>query len=285
MLVYTPGAAGARPRLHGHDDAAAAARGRGRSLRRSWRRRPPTGIRLNVRAPRGGVGRQRLGHVVGRCRAARRRRSRRTAGGRGPPSPRRVAAAASARESPNPTHTARPCSPVALGARPSSAAAASTRARDVAHRSGPTKTPSQPSPRRAARRRAASLRPPTTIGTGRGGAGETRAPCTDRTSPSRSTVSPARRPRTTVRHSSIRRPRVRGSTPHTSSSWRVVAAQADAEHEPARRQLRERRDLARHRDRVAQRQEVHRGVHREATTSPPARWPAPARRSRSRRGS
>ena len=59
-------------------------------------------------------------------------------------------------------------------------AAVSTRVRDVAQRSGVTNTPSQPSPRRAARRRAASLRPPTTIGTGtRRRAASPRAPCTD----------------------------------------------------------------------------------------------------------
>ena len=177
-----------------------------------------TGIRLNGAAPRGGVGRQRLGHVLGG--AVRRvggevaerpavqllhRRAER--GGRVGA---RVAEADPHRE---PVPPVGRC-PAELG-------------RDRLDRA-PVTSPTVPAPRRrranrrrsgrrAGARRRCDRRPRSAPVAA--AAASTRAPCTDRTSPSRSTVSPARRPRTTVRHSSIRRPRVRGSTPHTSSSW------------------------------------------------------------------
>ena len=44
---------------------------------------------------------------------------------------------------------------------------------------------------------------------------------------------------------------------------RIVAAQSDPEHQPTGCELRQRRELARHRHRVAQQEQVHRGVHRQ----------------------
>ena len=42
---------------------------------------------------------------------------------------------------------------------------------------------------------------------------------------------------------------------------RIVAAEPDSEHEPPGCELRERGDLAGHRDRMTQREQVHRRVH------------------------
>ena len=82
-----------------------------------------------------------------------------------------------------PPITESPCSrPPAHGR--ARCAAVSTRSRDAPQRSGVTNTPSHPSPRRAARRRAASLRPPTTIGTGAAG-GRAPTPCRARRAPRR----------------------------------------------------------------------------------------------------
>ena len=42
---------------------------------------------------------------------------------------------------------------------------------------------------------------------------------------------------------------------------RIVAAQSDPEHQPTGRELRQRRELPRHGHRVAQQEQVHRGVY------------------------
>ncbi len=53
-----------------------------------------------------------------------------------------------------------------------------------------------------------------------------------------------------------------GSTPQTSTSWRILATDADAEQEPAGRQGSEVGDLPGDGDRVAQGEQVHGGVRR-----------------------
>ena len=91
----------------------------------------------------------------------------------------------------------------------------------AAYRRGETQIPSQPSPsRRGAADRAASDRPPTTSGIAGAGAGRISASSSAKNSPSKLTGVPSARPRRIRRHSSVRRPRVVGSTPQTSISWR-----------------------------------------------------------------
>ena len=102
--------------------------------------------------------------------------------------------------------------------RPASVANCSTLATASRYRSGDRNRPSQPSPNCAVRRKAASDRPPITMGTGFVGVGRIVACSSWKMRPEKSTVSPARRARTIVSDSSRRRPRVVGSTPHTSSS-------------------------------------------------------------------
>ena len=80
--------------------------------------------------------------------------------------------------------------------------------------------PSQPSPSRPARLTAASERPPTMMGIGSAGAGEMTASSRSKNVPWKVTAFPVRSWRTTVRHSSIRRPRLAGSTPQAATSWR-----------------------------------------------------------------
>src|SRR3546814_13013135 len=76
--------------------------------------------------------------------------------------------------------------------RPASAASASASEVAAAKRSGETQMPSQPSPNRPARCTAAVERPPTTTGTGAGGAGRIDTEDNEKNSPAWSTVLPAR---------------------------------------------------------------------------------------------
>src|SRR3546814_17336238 len=78
--------------------------------------------------------------------------------------------------------------------------------------------PSQPSPNRPARCTAAVERPPTTTGTGAGGAGRIDTEDNEKNSPAWSTVLPARSGRRTARQWSNRRPRVEGSSLHARTS-------------------------------------------------------------------
>jgi hypothetical protein len=70
----------------------------------------------------------------------------------------------------------------------------------------------------SARRTAASERPPTMIGIGGAGAGRTSASLRSKNSPWNVVGAPVRSCRRTRRHSSIRLPRVAGSTPQISTS-------------------------------------------------------------------
>jgi len=126
---------------------------------------------------------------------------------------------ASVRSAPKPHQNVIPCCQ-ATSPRPASRPCCSTALIASAQRSALVQMPSQPSPSRPARRSAASDRPPTTSGIGCSGVGRTRARCSEKNSPSWSMVSPASRRRSRPSDSSIRRPRVFGSTPHASTSLR-----------------------------------------------------------------
>ena len=108
------------------------------------------------------------------------------------------------------------CHPATV--RPSAAAYLPISPVASANRAGETHRPSQPSPCLATRRRAASDRPPITIGTGGSGAGEMRTWSMRKKVPSMVTSVPASSGRSTASASSIRRPRVVGSTPQARSS-------------------------------------------------------------------
>ena len=158
-------------------------------------------------------------------------------------------------DDPNPTHTCSACCH-GTSARPASAAVASTSATPSRNRSGVTHSASHPSDSRAARRNAAGDRPPTITGTGGSGVGRIRTSSTGKKPSVAVTVSPANSRRIRRSDSSVRRPRVRRVDAAGLDLVAVLTTDADAEREAARRQLGERGDLAGHRQRVPQRQEV-----------------------------
>ena len=134
-----------------------------------------------------------------------------------------------------------------------------------AKRRGETQTPIQPSPRRRARSSAASERPPTRIGIGGSGAGRMAASRTLKWRPDE--VDRARRSGRRARASSasvVRRPRVRGSTPHSSSSrGSSPPTPTPNVKRPGGERRRSSRAGARDRCRVADAQQVDAGLDRE----------------------
>ena len=90
------------------------------------------------------------------------------------------------------------------------------------------------------------------------------APCNSKKRPLKSTCSPVQEhPHAPQR---LGRPRaaLAGIDPAQLELARIVATHADAEREPARRQQRDRRELSRHDRGMAQGQQVHPGLHRDA---------------------
>ena len=127
--------------------------------------------------------------------------------------------------------------------------------------------PSQPSPSLAARLTAASERPPTMSGIGGDGGGAISGVLSEKNSPLKLTGLPSPKLRRTCRHSSIRRPRVLGSTPQIWTSWGSSPPIPTPRVSRPGASCRDGGELTGDRNRVAQRQQVEPDVHRQRSLS------------------
>ena len=185
----------------------------------SMSRSSPQINRLNSLHPASTYGRDELRRDRPPCRAATTSRSARRASGRRPAWPARPVHAPPPSCRADPAPQVQAVVPRDLTAAFGLAAMVSIISITSAYRRGETQMPSHPSPRNAARRTAASDRPPTRIGIGGRRSGhDRRAGRACKNSPSKLITSPVSSWRSTSSDSSIRRPRVRGSTPEFATS-------------------------------------------------------------------